>query len=170
MKTHFYIVAYRCLLDEVLARNQEIDFFPLVIFGDSIAFFYRSKSTLWRKGNLVTNYSLGFLKALLENSFVFKHWIFGGNKPCYKECIAVLHRCPRVKGTGAFIIVFYEVSVVRNLCNDWSYGVIEAMEKWIAFEVPFAEVSSNGHVFRTVFESLGGYTLEPIKHLWLGIA
>ena len=43
----YFPTAPFCFLDKVLAAYEEIDFFPLDVFVDGVAFFYRGEAALW---------------------------------------------------------------------------------------------------------------------------
>ena len=125
---------------------------PLHVFCDGVAFFDGGEAALWGEGDVVADDGFCFGEAGFEVVDIFEHRIFRGDEPGDEALVVVLHGSPWRERAGAFVVVFDEVDVVRNLHDDRRDSIVESGEEWFALEIAFAEMGGDGHIGRMIFQ------------------
>lgn len=143
---------------------------PLHVFGDGVAFFDGGEAALWGEGDVVADDGFCFSEAGFEVVHAFEHRIFRGDEPGNEAFVVVLHAGPWCEGAGAFVVVFDEINIVRDLHDNRRDGIVESGEERFALKIALAEMGGNGHVGRMIFQRFCRNSAEPFEHLRLGVA
>ena len=160
-RQRFFDIRIECTtLHPFSAAYEQVDLLPLHVFGDGVAFFDGSETALWGEGDVVADDGFCFGEAGFEVVHAFEHRIFRGDEPSDEAFVVVLHAGPWREGTGAFVVVFDEINIVRDLHDDRRDGIVESGEERFALKIALAEMGGDGHVGRMIFQRFRGNAVQ----------